>query len=142
MNEARHQKSHRATTDRWRTFRRGWFFPIAGVLALVSALLAAPATPAQTPSAPGRIIGGLPDLSSYCKAKGFQDANWQLVRTVGDWKCLSPRGAMPITNNEASIETLTWDEACDLFYGVRFGDMEPVNSDPDDPAGGVKCNTT
>ncbi len=125
-----------------KAFWRAWLLPAAGSLALVSALLAAPASPAHSTSQPGRIVGGLPDLTSYCKAKGFQDANWQRVQTVDDWQCLSPRGSMPIVNEVSSIDTLTWDEACDLFYGTRFGNMEPVNADPDDPAGGIRCRTS
>lgn len=142
MSESLHYKKHGFAMRKMTAFRRAWLFPAAASLALVSALAAAPATPAHGALAPGTVVGGLPDLTSYCKAKGFQDANWQTVQTVADWQCVSPNGNAPITNDTSSIDSLTWDEACDLFYGIKYGDMNAVNANPDDPAGGVHCSTT
>jgi hypothetical protein len=116
------------------------FLPTA-ILALVSALVITPAIPAHTASAPHvRILGGLPDIPSYCKAKGFEDSSDPVsVETVGDWECVSSERSMPITNDPKSLRNLTWDEACDLFYGVKFGNTRPINTAPTDPPFTVKC---
>lgn len=89
-----------------------------------------------------RVLGELPDIPSYCKAKGFEDSSDPAsVRSVGDWECVSDDRSMPITNDAKGLRNLTWDEACDLFYGVKFGNAHPINAAPKDPPFTVKCVT-
>ncbi|MFG2472679.1 NPCBM/NEW2 domain-containing protein [Streptomyces canus] len=91
-------------------------------------------------TASGRVLGGLPDLPSYCKAKGFEDSSDPAaVENVGGWECVSAGRSMSITNDPKSLRNLTWDEACDLFYGVKFGNVRPINTGPTDPPFTVKC---
>lgn len=122
--------------------RRGYIvFPLAGSLALVSGLLISPATSAHTPSGPNvQIVGDLPNLGDYCKARGFENViDPTQVHTAGDWKCVSSDRSMPIINGPKSLGNLTWDEACDLLYGIKFGDVRPINAEPSDPPFTVKC---
>jgi hypothetical protein len=115
--------------------------PLAGILALAPALSISPATSAHAPSdSNAQVVGGLGRLDSYCKARGFADViDPSQVHTAGDWKCVSSDGSMPITNDPKSLGNLTWDEACDLFYGIKFGDVRPINAAPSDPPFSVTC---
>lgn len=58
---------------------------------------------------------------------------------MGDWECVGADGSVPITNAQKSLRNLTWDEACDLFYGVKFGNVHPINTAPTGPPFNVKC---